>query len=194
MPGVRPAGHPHPLMIICTRIRETDQIFTHVENKSADMESAMTFKQGVSGNPHGNRHRTRHLLNQRFLQALLLDFEAHGREAIEECRKQRPLGYVKVLGHLVPRETRVEHSQSLKSMSDEELEAAIEYVRAMLAAHAGNGAEVINGAGGLAALPARADVEQPQRKRPNRLLEQADTAVGPQERKPRKRVPSPANT
>ena len=194
MPGVRPAGHPRPLMIFCTRIWETDQIFAHAENKSADMESAMTFKQGVSGNPHGNRHRTRHLLNQRFLQALLLDFEAHGREAIEECRKQSPLGYVKVLGHLVPREARIEHSQSLKSMSDEELEAAIEYVRAMLAAHAGNGAKVINGAGGLAALPARADVEQPQRKRPNRLLEQADTAVGPQERKSRKRVPSPANT
>jgi hypothetical protein len=61
------------------------------------------------------------LLNQRFLQALLLDFDAHGREAIEECRKQSPLGYVKVLAHLVPREMKVEHSQSLKSMSDEEL-------------------------------------------------------------------------
>jgi len=49
-------------MIFCTRIRETDQIFAHIENKFADMESAMTFRQGVSGNPHGNRHRTRHLL------------------------------------------------------------------------------------------------------------------------------------
>src|SRR5262249_15987711 len=29
---------PHPLMIFCTRIWETDQIFAHVENKSADME------------------------------------------------------------------------------------------------------------------------------------------------------------
>src|SRR6516162_8520410 len=85
--------------------------------------SAMTFRRGVSGNPHGNRHHTRHLLNQRFLQALLLDFEAHGREAIEECRKQSPLGYVKVLGHLVPRESKIEHSQSLKSMSDQEFAA-----------------------------------------------------------------------
>jgi hypothetical protein len=83
--------------------------------------------------PHGNRHHTRHLLNQKFLQALLLDFEAHGREAIEECRKQSALGYVKFLGHLVPREMKVEHSQSLKSMSDEELEAAIAAVREMLA-------------------------------------------------------------
>ncbi len=48
------------------------------------------------------------MLNQRFLQALRLDFDAHGREAIEECRKQSPLGYVKVLGHLVPREMKVE--------------------------------------------------------------------------------------
>src|SRR5262245_55412099 len=62
---------PHPLVIFCTRIRETDRLFAHVENKSADMESAMTFRQGVSGNPHGNRHRTRHLLNQEFMQALL---------------------------------------------------------------------------------------------------------------------------
>src|SRR5215831_14476238 len=29
---------PHPLMIFCTRIWETGQIFVHVENKSADME------------------------------------------------------------------------------------------------------------------------------------------------------------
>ncbi len=95
---------------------------------------------------------------------------------------------MKVLGHLVPREMKVEYSQSLKSMSDEELDAAIELVRGMLAARAGEGAKVINGAGGPAALPAPAELEQPQR----RLLEHADTAVGPKERKPRQRkVPSP---
>jgi hypothetical protein len=81
------------------------------------------------------------LLNQRFLQALLLDFDAHGREAIEECRKQSPRGYVKVLGHLVPREMKVQHSQSFKSMSDEELDAAIEHLRGMLATRAGDGAK-----------------------------------------------------
>jgi hypothetical protein len=69
--------------------------------------SAPTYLARDNGNPHGNRHHTRHLLNQKFLQALLLDFEAHGREAIEECRKQSALGYVKVLGHLVPREHKV---------------------------------------------------------------------------------------
>ena len=181
---------PNPLMIFCTRIWETDQIFAHAENKSADMESAMTFRRGVSGNPHGNRHHTRHLLNQRFLQALLLDFEAHGREAIEECRKQSPLGYVKVLGHLVPLETKIEHSQSLKSMSDQELDAAIEYVRGMLAARAGDEAKVIiEGTAETVVLPTPAGHEHPKRK-PNRLMMEAGTAIGPRERKPRK-VPSP---
>ncbi len=44
-------------------------------------------------------------------------------------------------------------SQSLKSMLDEELEAAIEYVRGMLAARAGDGAKVIEGAAETVALP-----------------------------------------
>jgi hypothetical protein len=183
-------------MIFCPRIRETDQVFAHIENKSADMESAMTFRQGVSGNPHGNRHHTRHLLNQKFLQALLLDFEAHGREAIEECRKQSPLGYVKVLGHLVPRvELKVEHLQSLKAMSDAELEAAIEMVKEMLAARAGDGAKVIEGgAAETVALPPPAEVERPKRKRPNRLLEHVNTAIGPKKPRPRQRkVLSPAS-
>src|SRR5258707_10333249 len=134
-------------------------------------------------NPHGNRHHTRHLLNQRFLHALLLDFDAHGREAIEECRKQSPLGYVKVLGHLVPHEMKVEHSQIVKSMSDQELEATIEYIRSMLAAQAGD--KVIEGTAEAVALPAP--------KRPNRLMMEADTAVGPREPRPRQRqAPSPS--
>ena len=148
----------------------------------------MTFRPGVSGNPAGNRHHTRHLLNQKFLQALLLDFDAHGREAIEECRKQSPLGYVKVLGHLVPGELKIERSQSLKSMSDEELDAAIEYVRGMLAARAAEGAKVIEGGAETVPLPAPAELEQPQRKRPNRLMAEADTAVGPRERKGSRRA------
>jgi hypothetical protein len=178
-----------------TQSWETDQIVAHIKNKSADTESAMTFRQGVSGNPHGNRHHTRHLLNQKFLQALLLDFEAHGREAIEECRKQSPLGYVKVLGHLVPREMQFEHSQVLKTMSDAELEAAIEMVKEMLAARAGDGAKLIEGgAAETVALPPPAEVERPKRKRPNRLLEHVNTAIGSKKPRPRQRkVPSPAS-
>src|SRR4029077_18622935 len=89
----------------------------------SSMESAMTFKQGVSGNPHGNRHRTRHLLNQEFMQALLLNFRHQGKKAIEKVARNQPAAYLKILALLVPREMKVEHSGGVKAMTDEQLEA-----------------------------------------------------------------------
>jgi hypothetical protein len=186
-------------MIFSTRIRETDQIFAHIENKSVDMESAMTFKQGVSGNPHGNRHRTRHLLNQEFMQALLLNFRHQGKKAIEKVARNQPGVYLKILALLVPRETKVEHSGGVKAMTDEEIEQAIEAIQIMLAARAGEAAKVIEGTAEPAALSAPeasigAGLEPKSQRRPNRLMMQADTAVGPRERTPRKRkMPSPAS-
>jgi hypothetical protein len=175
-------------MIFSTRIRETDQIFAHVENKSADMVSAMTFKQGVSGNSHGNRHRTRHLLNQEFMQALLLNFRHEGKRAIEKVARNQPAVYVKILALLVPRE--MQHKNSIKQMSDEELEAAIEALQAMIDGKlAGANAMVVEGTAQNVALPAPDVVPD----RPNKVMDAADTAVGVRERRPRKgRVPSPA--
>jgi len=79
----------------------------------------MTFRQGFSGNPHGNRHRTRHLLNQEFMQALLLNFRHEGKKAIEKVARNQPGVYLKILALLVPREMKVEQSGGVKSMSDE---------------------------------------------------------------------------
>src|SRR5215469_9025130 len=121
------------------------QIVAHIENKSADTESAMTFKQGVSGNPHGNRHRTRHLLNQEFMQALLLNFRHQGKKAIEKVARHQPAAYLKILALLVPREMKVEHSNPLKDLTDEQLEAMIEYIETSLAAQSGAPAKMIEG-------------------------------------------------
>ena len=104
----------------------------------------MTFQRGVSGNPHGNRHRTRHLLNQEFMQALLLHFRQHGKKAIEKVAREQPASYLKILGLLVPREHRVEPSNPLKNLTDEQLEAMIEYLEASLEAQA-QSAKVIEG-------------------------------------------------
>jgi hypothetical protein len=190
-------------MIFCPRIRETDQIFAHIENKSANMESAMTFRQGVSGNPHGNRHRTRHLLNQEFMQALLLNFRHEGKRAIEKVARNQPGVYLKILALLVPREMQIEHTNRIKQLTDEEIEQAIEAIQTMLAAQAGEAAKVIEGTAEPAALPApngpspEAALEatlEPTKRKPNRLMMEVDTAVGPKSRKPRTRkVPSPAS-
>ena len=166
----------------------------------------MTFKEGVSGNPHGNRHRTRHLLNQEFMQALLLNFRHQGKKAIEKVARNQPGVYLKILALLVPKEMKLEHSGGVKAMSDEEIEQAIELIQTMLAARAGEAAKVIEGTAEPAALPApngqsssEAALEPaplPKSKhKPNRLMLEADTEVGPTERKPRKgKVPSPAGT
>ena len=59
----------------------------------------------------------------------------------------------------------------------------IAYLETKLAAQASGPVKVIEGT-------ATAYAPKPK----NRLMLEADTAVGPQERKPRKRVPSPAST
>jgi hypothetical protein len=114
----------------------------------------MTFMRGFSGNAHGNRHRTRHLLNQEFMQALLLNFRHEGKRAIEKVARTQPAAYLKILALLVPREMKVEHSGGVKAMTDEELEEAVEAIQTHLAARADEAAKVIEGTAEPAALPA----------------------------------------
>jgi hypothetical protein len=145
----------------------------------------MTFKPGLSGNPHGNRHRTRHLLNQEFMQALLLHFRQHGKKAIEKVAREQPASYLKILGLLIPREHKVEHSNPLKGLTDEQLEAMVEYLETSLAAQAGGPVKVIEGTIEPMAVEATAPpVLSPKSK--NRVMLEADTAVGSRERMPRK--------
>jgi hypothetical protein len=109
---------------------------------------------GWHGNPHGNRHHSRHLLNQEFIQALLLHFREHGKKAIEKVAREQPASYLKILALLVPREMKFQHSQSLKSMSDEQLDQAIEALKAMLESPAAASGAVIEGNPEAVALPA----------------------------------------
>src|SRR5262249_41275389 len=170
-------------------ILHAHQAFVHVENNAVDMERKMTFQQGVSGNPHGNRHRTRHLLNQEFMQALLLHFRQHGKKAIEKVAREQPAAYLKVLALLVPREHKVEHSNVIKSLSDQELEAMIEYLKTSLEAQAGAPAKMIEGTIEPISVEVQRGPLLDSPKPKNRVMLEADTAVGPRERIPRKMRP-----
>ena len=165
----------------------TNQVFAHIENKAAETENTMTFKPGVSGNPAGNRHRTRHLLNQEFMQALLLHFRQHGKKAIEKVAREQPASYLKILGLLVPREHKVEHSNPLKDLTDEQLEAMIEYIKTSLEAQAGGPVKVIEGM--IEPIEVRHGPLLDSPKPKNRVMLEADSAVGPRERIPRKMRP-----
>src|SRR5215831_18610206 len=156
----------------------------------------MPFEPGRSGNPAGapvgSRHRQQ--LNGEFIAALLRDFRQGGPKAIERVRRTQPAAYLKILALLVPREMKVEHSNPLKDLTDEQLEAMIEYIETSLAAQAGRSVKVIEGTTEPMAVEATAPPALEPPKPKNRLMLQVDTAVGPQERKPRKRdVPPPAS-
>src|SRR5262249_47246980 len=128
-----------------------------------------------SGGRPGSRHRQQ--LNGEFIAALLRDFRHGGPKAIERVRRTQPAAYLKILALLVPREHKVEHSNPLKDLTDEQLEAMIEYIETSLPAPAGAPEKMIE----PAAEPA---LEPPKSK--TRLMPKADPAVGPRERMPRK--------
>jgi hypothetical protein len=146
----------------------------------------MPFQPGQSGNPSGGRPGSRHRqqLNGEFIAALLRDFRQGGPRAIERVRRTQPASYLKILALLCPREHKVEHSNLIKELTDEQLEAMIEYIKTSLEAQAGGPVKVIEGM----IEPAAATAPAPKPK--NRLMLEADTAVGPRDRNPRKVPPA----
>jgi hypothetical protein len=152
----------------------------------------MPFQPGQSGNPSGGRPGSRHRqqLNGEFIAALLRDFRHGGPKAIERVRRTQPASYLKILTLLCPREHKVEHRNLIKELTDEQLEAMIEYIETSLAAQGGAPAKMIEGTiepttGPATTLP----VLEPPKRKPNRLMMEVDTSIGPQERMPRKCIP-----
>jgi hypothetical protein len=140
------------------------------------------FAKGVSGNLGGNAQRSRHALNADTIREMHAAFRRGGRAAIDKVMKQQPAVFLKLLVLLVPRDMRVEHSGGVKSMTDEQIEQAIEAIQTMLAARdAGASAKVVEGVAEPAALPA---YRKPRRKA-KRI---ADTEPGPRKDAPQDHV------
>jgi len=95
------------------------------------------FAPGQSGNPGGKPKAARNRLQGSFLNALADDFDQHGKKAIVDAREKDPMGYVKAVAALMPKQ--VEQSQPLEDMTDVELVAAIAWLRSRLADSAGTG-------------------------------------------------------
>src|SRR5262245_25120713 len=137
------------------------------------------------GRPRGSRNRA--ILNEEFIAAMLRHFRRDGERAIARMAATQPAAYCKILTLLVPREHKVEHSNPASSLTDEQLADIIAELEERIARRAGEGAKLIEAepTAGEATMPLA--LEPPER-RPNRLMMEADTAVGPRERRPRKRL------
>jgi len=143
--------------------------------------------------PAGRLRGSRNKLSEEVICALLRDFREHGQKAIAKVRRTQPAAYLKVLALLVPREHKVEHSNVIKSLSDEELEAMIEYIETSLAAQAGAPAKMIEGTIEPTTVEATAPPALEPPKPKSRLMLATDAVVRPRERK-RRKVRSPAGT
>jgi hypothetical protein len=94
------------------------------------------------------------MFSKAFVEALLEDFREWGPQAIARVRTETPSAYLRVCVALIPKELKLEHSQAVKELSDEQIAEAIEAIKGMLAARAGEAAKVIEKMAEPAALPA----------------------------------------
>ena len=104
------------------------------------------WQRGQSGNPAGRVRGSRNKLSEAVICALLRDFSKHGEKAIAKVRRDKPGVWLKVIAMLIPREHKVQHSNPIKDLTDEELETMIEHIKASLEAEARGSVRVIEGA------------------------------------------------
>src|SRR6516162_11419952 len=143
----------------------------------------------AAGNPAGRTRGSRNKLSEAVICALLRDFSRHEEKAIAKVRRDQPGIYLKVLALLIPRQDKLEHTNTIKTMTDEELESAIAFLHEMMAAQAVGSAHLVEMKAEPAALPApggQSPEKLSSKRKPNRLMIEVDTAIGPQERMPRK--------
>lgn len=146
---------------------------------------ASGWQRGVSGNPAGRTRGSRNALSEAVICAILRDFSKHGEKAIAEVRRRLPGVYLKICALLVPREHKVELSNTYEGLSTEQIETYIQAIQDRLDHKAG---KLIDGGPiePTAAATTTPLLLEPPKRRSNRLMTEADTAVGPRERKPRK--------
>jgi hypothetical protein len=141
------------------------------------------------GNVAGRKPGSRNRLSDEIISSFLRDWRKHGDKALEKVRRTQPAVYCKLAVLLVPKEHKVEHTDTYTNLSTEQIQAYIAEIQDRLDRRAaGNQAKVIDGEAvetTAAATTTPLQLEPPKR-RSNRLMTQADTALGPGVRKPRK--------
>lgn len=105
--------------------------------KETSLANLKPFVPGQSGNPGGKAKNARNRLQNGFLTRLADDFEANGKAAIEAAREKDPVGYIKAIASLMPKQ--VEQSQPLDDLTDAELTAGIALLRSRLSGGAREG-------------------------------------------------------
>ena len=73
------------------------------------------WQPGQPGNPAGRLRGSRNKLSEEVICALLRDFRKHGEKAIARVRRDQPGIYLKVLALLIPRQDKLEHTNTINT-------------------------------------------------------------------------------
>jgi hypothetical protein len=113
-------------------------------------------------NLSGNLHRSRNVAERRYHPRDFILPSVLAAAKRSKLTRNQPEVFLKLLVLLVPREMKVEHSAAVKAMTQEQLEAAIEAIQAMLSARAVSKAKVMEAVPEPVALAAAARGHQAQ--------------------------------
>ena len=140
------------------------------------------WRPGESGNVAGRKPGSRNRLSDEIISSFLRDWRKHGDKALEKVRRTQPGGLLKLAVILVPKEHKVEHTDTYTNLSTEQIEAYIAEIQERLDRRAaGRQAKVIDAEGveTTAVASTTPPVLEPPKRRSNRLMTEADTAIGP---------------
>ena len=130
-------------------------------------------------NPDAAVYISRRRVNDAFLRAALESFHKDGPVAFQKCARENPASYLKIFALLVPRELKIEHANPASALSDEQLAQMIAELEERIARRvaAGEAKQIdVEPTAGEATTPL---VLAPPKRRQNRLMMEADTAIGP---------------
>jgi hypothetical protein len=95
----------------------------------------MVFKPASSGNLSADVYIARRRVNDCFLRDLRRDWEQHGPKVLERVRLEQPGTYMKVMAMLMPREVKLESTQTVVGgIPDEQLHTMITELQERIAA------------------------------------------------------------
>lgn len=97
------------------------------------------FRPGQSGNPKGRPKSARSRISEAFLRSLADHFASHGATVIAKVREDRPADYLKIVSAVIPREVHIT-TDPMQELSDDELEASIQYLLGQIHEGQTNGA------------------------------------------------------
>jgi hypothetical protein len=94
------------------------------ERDQSRTRGLIPFKPGQSGNPKGRPKNARSVVSNKFLNSVMEDYEEFGPAALQKAREDDPMGYIRMVASLLPKEIVVARREN-EDMSDDELRREI---------------------------------------------------------------------